>query len=297
MSTIAIVHENVPGRSTLIDALKPDVTVSEFSASACSNATRIGLIWENSSRLQTIPFGSTVHPNFTWFSQELVDLFSLNFSATVDFITCNLGIVSSFLTELAEIEILFPQIVFEYSLDETGTMEGNWIMESSNTDIKPIYFTEEIDEWRFILWYNSLPYNFLNDNIRFTTPITLKTITNSINNSAYTGTSDVPNVVSFNGYSQWYVMLLSNGSVKNVYGGTPNNITSLNSDVIKIFAGNNGVFSALKSNGSLVTWYETGSGYGFGGDSSTVASQLTSGVVNVFYNYSNAVALDRKSVV
>ena len=89
MSSVIIVHDNVPDRDLFLAGIRPDVPVIDFTVSAC-NASRIGFVWENSKIIHTIPFGSTVHPDFTWFSQELIDLFSLNSSYNIDLITCKL---------------------------------------------------------------------------------------------------------------------------------------------------------------------------------------------------------------
>ena len=139
MAIKMFVHQNVPERELFLNGLRSDVSVLPFDVTAI-NAERIGFVWENSIIMRSIPFGTTIHPDFTWFSQELVDFFSLNSHSAIDLITCNLGDKDSFVEEIDRIKILFPQMKFEYSIDETGNKEGNWIMESSWMDIKPIVF-------------------------------------------------------------------------------------------------------------------------------------------------------------
>ena len=274
MATKVFVHENVPDRSLFLDGLRSDVSVLEFDAIAV-DAMRVGFVWENSRIMRTIPFGSNVHPEFTWFSQEIIDFFHLNSSLTIDLITCNLGENVEFLEELERIKILFPLIVFHYSLDETGNREGNWIMESSGLDIKPIYFTEGIDEWKHTLMLSFANIIYNKKPITFYSPGTIK----GISNSGYTGT-DISNVITVCANISAYAALKSNGSVvtwgDSIRGGDSSNVSL--SNVKKLFY-TYGAFAALKNDGSVVTW-----GQGAGGNSLSVSGNLMSGVVNIFSN-------------
>ena len=66
-----------------------------------------------------------------------------------------------------------------------------------------------------------------------------------------------------------------NGYGEYQFGGDSSNVRSqLSSGVIEIISNQNG-FSALKDNGSVVTWGHSL----YGGDSSSVSDQLSSGVV------------------
>jgi hypothetical protein len=198
------------------------------------NASRVGFVWENNMRI--MPFGKTPYMGSRWFTQEFVNFIELNPNIIIDLITCNLSSVD-FIEDLNRIRLLYPNVTIEYSLDETGNLPGNWILESTGIDIKQIYFITKIDSWRHTLYYLSYGSIFNKKSIKFITPATIK----GIANSGYTGTdiSEVLNIC----------------------------ITSL-------------AFAALKSDGSVVTWGDSG----YGGDSSSTGSSLNSGVVNIFSN-------------
>ena len=63
--------------------------------------------------------------------------------------------------------------------------------------------------------------------------------------------------------------------------------SDLSSGVVQIFSASEGAFAALKSDGSVVTW---GSSY-YGGDSSSVSSDLNSGVTHIYSSYGAFAAL------
>ena len=270
MSSAIIIHNNIPERDLFLAGISPDVPVIEFTNTAC-NAVRIGFVWENSKILQTIPFGTTVHPDFTWFSQELIDFFSLNSNSTIDLITCNLGDNTTFVQEVGKIEILFPQIKFEYSLDETGPTNGNWIMESSGVDIKPFFFTEEIVQWKNNLYYLNYSQYANRKPVKFITPVTLKGTL-----SGYT--SDILNVVYVCFTYNASAALKSDGTVITwgdaANGGNSSSVTLVN--VVNLYSTNT-AFAALTVSGSVITWGNSSNG----GNSSSVSSQLTSGVITI----------------
>ena len=150
MSVKVFVHENVPDRDAFIAGLKPEISVLDFSVSKV-DAIRVGFVWENSYAVKQIPFGGNLSESMTYFTQDLIDFFALNPSVSVDLITCSIGANEEFVKEVNRLKIIFPSITFEYSMDETGFGKGNWILESSGLDIKPIYFTEAINDWKHVL--------------------------------------------------------------------------------------------------------------------------------------------------
>lgn len=265
------IHPNIPEYDTFVSGIKNDVLIIEFNVSTIDNTDRIGFVWENSYVLQKIPFGSTVHPLYTWFSQELLDFFSLNNTQTIDFITCNLGENTSFIEELTQIKLLFPFITFEYSIDLTGQFSGNWILESSNIDIKPIYFTDYIDNWQFNLYYRPLSQIDNKKPITFKTPVTLKGIL-----SGYT--SDISNVIYVCLTFDAVAALKSDGTVitwgNPANGGDSSSVTLTN--IVSIFS-NLFAFAAITSSGAVITWGLSTSG----GNSSSVSSDLLSNVVTI----------------
>ena len=247
------------------------------------DVSRVGLVWENTMRL--MPFGETRYKGSRWLTQEFVNLIELNPGIIIDLITCNLS-SDDFIEEINGLKKLYPNVTIEYSLDETGILPGNWILESSGVDIKGIYFTEKIDNWRHTLVY--IPYTsiFNKKPIKFNTPSTIKNITNS----GYTD-SDISNVVNIFSTYFAFAALKSNGSVVTWgdagSGGDSSSVSAgLSSGVVNIFS-TYSAFAALKSNGSVVTWGYSGSG----GNSSSVSAGLNSGVVNIFSTGSAFAAL------
>jgi hypothetical protein len=225
-----------------------------------------------------MPWGNTQYMGSKLFTQEFVDFVSLNPGIIIDLISCSLS-NPLFIQELNNIKKLYPSVTIEYSLDQTGFNPGNWILESSGVDIKPIYFTDKIDEWKHTLWY--YPYNsgYNKKPIQFSTSVTIK----GISNSGYTS-SNLTDVVYILSNSSAFAALKSNGSVitwgDTTNGGNSSTVASnLTSGVVNIFS-TNSTFAALKSNGSVITWGDPNNG----GNSSTVASNLTSEVVNIFSN-------------
>jgi hypothetical protein len=151
MTIKIIIDRNIPEYDKFISGLKGDIEIIEFTCTNI-NASRVGFVWENSMKL--MPFGETSYMGSRWFTQEFVNFIELNPTIIIDLITCNLSSVD-FIEELNRIRLLYPNVTIEYSLDQTGSLPGNWILESSGIDIKGIYFTEKIDNWRHTLLYIS----------------------------------------------------------------------------------------------------------------------------------------------
>jgi len=293
MTIKIIIDRNIPEYDKFISGLKSDLEIIEFTCTNI-NASRVGFVWENSMKL--MPFGETSYMGSRWFTQEFVNFIEMNPNIKIDLITCNLSSVD-FIEELNRIRLLYPNVTIEYSLDQTGFIPGNWILESSGIDIKGIYFTEKIDNWRHTLLY--LPFNpiFNKKPIKFNTPATIK----SIANSGYTG-AEISNVVNVFSTNNAFAGLKSDGSVVTWgdinYGGNYTGV-HLNSNVVNIFS-NYCAFAALKSDGSVVTWGDINYGGNFSVVTydanwnliyTSIASNLSSGVVNIFSNYGAFAAL------
>jgi alpha-tubulin suppressor-like RCC1 family protein len=155
MVTQIFINDNVPDINTFIDGIKDIVTIHKFDNLIDKydlNVNRIGFVWHNDR--MDIPFGSTEltidNYTFTYFKKELIDYLQLYNNITVDLITCYLDDPLF----LSEVEIIFNNlnnINIEYSLDATGNINGNWIMESNNSSILDIYFNNLIKDYKYIL--------------------------------------------------------------------------------------------------------------------------------------------------
>ena len=276
MSVKIIIDKNIPDYSIFTDSLKSDVEIIDFFKSDVKiNAIRVGFVWKNNIKI--MPWGTTTYNNSKWFTQEFVDFIACNSTISIDLITCNLN-SDDFIDELTQIKQLFPNVTIEYSIDQTGSFPGNWILESNNTDIKSIYFTDKIDSWTHtLLYYPYYASGFSKIPIIYNTPAVLK----GISGSGYTST-DISGVIGVFSNQGASAALKSNGSVitwgESNYGANSSDVSSnISSGVINIFSTFN-AFAALKSNGSVITWGNSS----FGGNSSSVQSDLSSGVVNIF---------------
>lgn len=91
----------------------------------------------------------------TYFSDDFLEhirLISLNHpNLIIDLISCNIN-EPFVIEEIKQVENNY-NITIRHSFDETGSsnMNGNWIMESHNINIKPIYFTADIRNWNVTL--------------------------------------------------------------------------------------------------------------------------------------------------
>jgi hypothetical protein len=86
------------------------------------------------------------------FIQLLTDLLNNNHTLVeIDLISCDFN--KQLFIDLVEYIYNKYGIKINYSLDKTGNYNngGNWILESSNENIKDIYFTNKIDDWKNVL--------------------------------------------------------------------------------------------------------------------------------------------------
>jgi alpha-tubulin suppressor-like RCC1 family protein len=154
MATQIFINNNVPDINTFIDGIKDTVIIinNNLIDKYDLNVDIIGCVWHN-DRID-IPFGSTEltidNYTFTYFKKELFDYLQLYNNITVDLITCYLD-DPLFLSEVEIIKNNLNNINIEYSLDATGNINGNWIMESNNSSILDIYFNGLIKDYKYIL--------------------------------------------------------------------------------------------------------------------------------------------------
>src|SRR3990167_867795 len=122
----------------------------------------IGFVYHSSDFQKVVPFfqfmkiedSSNQSDAFSLFNNNLLTFFKTiiqnrNINLTIDLITCNvnnpdiIGKIHSIESEL--------NIRIRYSVDKTGMLDGNWVLESDNVDIKDFYFTDLIDNWKEVL--------------------------------------------------------------------------------------------------------------------------------------------------
>lgn len=163
--TQLFVHSGIPGLDIINGSIKPDVQAIkvsnddfDFTPHFDSNVSRIGLLYHNTR--SRIPFGKTRFTDngyrYRFFSSELVNyLKSYSGSLTLDLLTCNMT-DKTFINEVSKLKTLIPNVTIEYSLNQTGgSVNADWIMESSNVSVKDLYFTDGISNYTFSLGTNS----------------------------------------------------------------------------------------------------------------------------------------------
>lgn len=186
----------------------------------CSN---IGFIYHNNSNV--FPFydiDQIKDESDNYFQNISSDFWTKikELKLVVDLITCNLNQAYQ-ITSINNISEEYG-IHFRYSIDQTGNSNvgGNWILENStditekNTDIKNLYFNDEINKWDVILSF---------------TPTVVSYSVSASNDITLTLNSGIPNSTSFYNLVMVkissYIMTYS-GSFKNTFNLTISN-TSL----------------------------------------------------------------------
>lgn len=303
MSTIIFLYPNIKEVDVFTNSLSvPFYTWESRYSIDLTNITRIGFVWENTYSM--IPFGAykidqleeKLNPyifangnrSYYWSDDLVKFLMGLNKPIQIDLITCELS-SQIFKDELELLIQQIPGITFNYSIDQTGNSpNGNWIMESSNLNIEPLYFNSSINTWKHTLLYTR--YYNSRQRINFNIPITLKNIPNS------DLLKDISNVISvspstYDHNDHLYSAIKSDGTVitwgTNGYqnygiAGSLGNRNDLSNgyisatNVVSVTAGLI-AFAAIKSNGSVVAWGHPNNG----GSIVDVSSNLSSGVTNI----------------
>ena len=155
-------------------------------------------------------------------------------------------------------------VEFRASTDYTGAaaLGGNWFLEShTGVNLKGIYFTELIDEYKELLFLE--PYN-----------LNYQTKSFAIGNAIiWPWDITIDDVVAIYFTEITVAALKPDGSVLNAYG-----TVVVSSDVIAVYSTYE-TFAALKSDGSVISWYDPGD------DSSiSLTSISNSGVVSIYSN-------------
>jgi hypothetical protein len=198
---------------------------------------------------------------------------------------------------------------FRASNNNTGNINGDWILETDGTDVKYLYFTDNIDKYEHSLYY--FGYGYFNKSIispKYTLPGSVHVwgskyyggIPYVVKDIAlYDPNTDISvsgldgNIINIHNTSSAFAALTDNGAVItwgiNSFGGAqgiqndfdntnidPTISSNLQSNVVKVF-GTYESFAALKNNGSVITWgWDTN-----GGNSDIVKDKLTSNVITI----------------
>ena len=183
-------------------------------------------------------------------------------------------------------------VTIRASTDDTGaaSLGGDWFLEThTGVNLKGLYFTEAIDEYRGILRITSIVQRYSTKGFAAGRVLAWGQNANTTGPGNITYVSNLSSgVIAIYSIDTAFAALKTDGSVVAwgfVYNPSegsdtnyPNsNGTSLTSGVVNIYS-TVGAFAALKSDGRVVTW----GGTFYGGDSSSVSSSLSSGVVEVY---------------
>ena len=184
-------------------------------------------------------------------------------------------------------------VTIRASTDDTGAAElgGDWFLEShTGINLKTVYFTDSIEEYRGILLYNSWglgrpqqPTKALAVGQGFTWGSSGDGGTQYL----YGSSNNIVAVYSVLGSSRAFAALNSNGGVTawgdSSFGGNSSSVgSSLLSGVVTICC-TEYAFAALKSNGSVVSWGTDGGGSSITpATGSILATSLSTGVVALY---------------
>lgn len=134
-----------------------NITIEDLMNNVNITTEYIAFVY-HSNFSNNMPFfkdNKNIKPTYDFFTDNFIEmLINLKMKSPniiVDLLACNLK-HPKFKKEIQKIQHLLD-ITIRYSFDETGNNKdgGDWIMESHNVDIKPIYFTDFIINWDTIL--------------------------------------------------------------------------------------------------------------------------------------------------
>jgi len=165
------------------------------------------------------------------------------------------------------------------SSDDTGNLAagGNWIMESDNINVQDLYFTQQIEEYSYLL-YDTVYWksNRINtSNVKYENQQVI-----TWGSSLYGGDSSTVSTQLQSGVTAIYSTQYAFAALKtggkavtwgnSTYGGNSSTVSAdLQSDISAIYSTGQ-AFAALKQYGSVVTWGNST----YGGNSSTVSGEL-----------------------
>ncbi len=98
-------------------------------------------------------FNNQKYSEFSYFSDNLIELLQnvkeKSKDLTLDLLSCDINNIY-FASEVKKIENKFG-IKVRFSVNKTGNISGDWILESDNTNIKDFYFNDDINNWKHTL--------------------------------------------------------------------------------------------------------------------------------------------------
>ena len=168
---LLLIDNRVPQKELVINACLPNTTailvdyqqdtfVTLLEKIPAQSFVSLGIFQENYAKstyqfLASMPEASMVDPTFTSWS-SLVDFYNQVREKTgitaLDLMGCNIGADSNWSSVISHIQTSLG-IQVSASTDPTGSesLGGNWILETTNTDLIGKYFTQDIYNYEFIL--------------------------------------------------------------------------------------------------------------------------------------------------
>jgi hypothetical protein len=161
---LILYHQNLENEENLLNSFLPNCvlrnaknfnTIEDLlnSITNLNEITHLALVYHSTQNYK-IPFFTTNDKEYYFFNTNLVNLFielkKYNSNLIVDLLTCNL-VYSAFQIEAQSIQENL-QINIRYSINLTGNLNGDWILESDNFDVKDLYFTSNINNWSNTLY-------------------------------------------------------------------------------------------------------------------------------------------------
>jgi hypothetical protein len=189
-------------RTNIINHINDNINILHNFPIFNPELTRIGFMWHND--LSYIPFedkhfDNEIISNYQWFKPSFYNYIKYlseksQKSIIIDLITCELN-SNTFIKEINELKILFPNIIINYSTKKIGNIYNATFLLENNTSIKNIYFKNSIDNFKFILGDNSLDF-FINQQILLNQATSLRaqnTETSSLSSFDYIINFDIGN--------------------------------------------------------------------------------------------------------
>jgi alpha-tubulin suppressor-like RCC1 family protein len=251
-----------------IKALNTKFSLAGFVFHSSGTEDRFSLLKGKSAIVQAV---NRLDPRLESWSDVNAFLKALRMSCgvtTVDLITCNIGSNPYWKYILQNIR-RSAGIQIRTSTNPTGnpSQGGDWFQETSNTNIKNVYFTDKISEFKGTLYFAYYRASGFDATEKSKTSHVMMSV--EIPVSPYSYKIFSPNTS---------LITLGEGSYGGLMQSGPNTVSSqLTSDVVGVCA-NNHAYAAVKRNGAVVAW-----GFGpWGGElPSAAAAQMTSGVVAI----------------
>jgi uncharacterized protein YjbI with pentapeptide repeats/alpha-tubulin suppressor-like RCC1 family protein len=175
-------------------------------------------------------------------------------------------------------------VTIRASTDDTGSaaLGGDWFLEShTGVNLKTVYFTEAIEEYRGVLYFE--PWDIREYSTKGFATGSIVAWGDASNGGTVPGNVS-SGVVAV--YSNFYALaaIKTDGSVvawgNSSYGGTgaPSTVTNANSGVLAVYS-SGGAYAALKNDGSVVVWGDSTNG---GSGAPSTVTNANSGVLAVY---------------